>query len=482
MDLKEYASYDATGLAGLVRQGDVQAKELAMLAAEAVEKTNPELNAVIEIYRDRVEDLDETSLPDGPFRGVPFFLKDLGPRQKGRRQDGGSRLTAGYVADYSAFLTTQIEKAGLNIMGRTTCPEFGVTGTTESILTGATTNPWDTSRIAGGSSGGSASIVAAGVVPMAHSNDGGGSTRLPAAICGNVGMKHSRGRISYSPDGCDLSFPLFSDGVNAHTVRDIAGFLDAVQGPAPGEPIVFCKPDRSFLEEVARDPGQLKIAFCAGDWGRFPMHTDIAAEIHRIAKLCQDAGHIVEEAMPPLDYQRYPALFRAIWCIDIAAMLDAEAEHMQRQVSTDTVEPITLKMYEEGRHASAAERLGISFEMSTISRQLGEFFETYDILLTPVVSRDTPKLGSDFTLLNENQSLDDWFENGLGLIPYTPLNNLTGTPAISLPLGTGPNNMPMGAHFMAPIGRDDRLLNLAGQLERISPWLDRRPGVHVTTR
>ena len=180
MRLDEYCTYDATGLAELVRQGDVTAKELATVAAEGVEKLNPTLNAVIEVFHDRVGDLDESSLPDGPFRGVPFFLKDLGPRQKGRRQDSGSRLTEGYVADYSAFLTEKIGQSGLNIMGRTTCPEFGITGTTESILTGATCNPWDTSRIAGGSSGGSAAIVAAGIVPMAHANDGGGSTRIPA--------------------------------------------------------------------------------------------------------------------------------------------------------------------------------------------------------------------------------------------------------------------------------------------------------------
>lgn len=481
MNLDEYCSFDATGLAELVRKGEVQAKELALLAAAGVEKVNPALNAVIEVFHDRVADLDEASLPDGPFRGVPFFLKDLGPRQKGRRQDGGSRLTQGYVADYSHFFTEKIEQSGLNIMGRTTCPEFGVTGTTESILTGATSNPWNTSRIAGGSSGGSAAIVAAGVVPMAHSNDGGGSTRIPAAICGNVGMKHSRGRISYAPDGCDISFPMFSEGVNAHTVRDVAGFLDAVHGPAPGEPIPFCKPDRPFLEEVSREPGQLKIALCSGDWGPIPMQAEVAAEIRRIAKLCEDAGHIVEEAIPELDYERYLQAFRDIWCIDIAFMLDMEAEHMQRRVSADTLEPMTLKIYESGRTASAAQRLMVTVELHAMTRGLGRFFESYDIMLTPTLARETPKLGSAFNLLHEEMSLEDWFTNALALMPCTALNNMTGTPAISLPMGKDPNGMPLGAHFMAPIGREDRLFNLAGQLERIAPWVDQRPGLHVSS-
>jgi len=481
MNLDEYSSFDATGLAELVSKGDVSAKELAQLAAAAVDKVNPELNAVIEVFADRVDTLDESSLANGPFKGVPFFLKDLGPRQKGRRQEGGSRLMKGYVADYSSFLTEQIERAGLNIIGRTTCPEYGVTGTTESILTGATGNPWDTGKIAGGSSGGSAAITAAGVVPMAHSNDGGGSTRIPASICGNVGMKHSRGRISYSPEGCDLSFPLFSDGVNTHSVRDMAGFLDAVMGPAPGEPIPWAKPERPYVDEVNRDPGKLRIAMCSEQWGPIPISKHIAAQTQKVAELLADAGHTVEEAAPAIDYEAYLKVFHRIWVIDISAMLDYEAELMGREVSVDTIEPMTLNMYEAGKNATAAERLGIAGFMSHVGRQLGAFYEDYDLLLTPVMTSDTPALGSPFNLVQENQTLEEWFENAFTLIPITPLNNFTGTPAMSLPLCQDSNGMPLGAHFMAPMGREDRLFNIAGQLEQIAPWIDRRPPVHVTS-
>lgn len=481
MNLEEYSRYDATALAELVKDREVSAKELAQLAAQGVTIVNPALNAVIEVFDDRVDDLDENSLPGGPFHGVPFFLKDLGPRQKGRRQEGGSRLMKGYVADYSSFLTEQIERAGLNILGRTTCPEYGVTGTTESILTGATANPWDTARIAGGSSGGSAAIVAAGVLPMAHSNDGGGSTRIPASICGNVGMKHSRGRISYAPEGCDLSFPLFSDGVNAHTVRDVAGFLDAVMGPAPGEPIPFCSPERPYIVEASREPGKLRIAVCKDRWGPIAYDKVIANETARVAKLCEDAGHIVEQAAPPIDYEQYLHVFKRIWCIDISAMLDYEAGEMGRSISMDTVEPTTMQMYEAGKGASAAERLGISSVFSMASRQLGAFYEQFDLLLTPVMAQSTPPLGSQFNLVQEGLSLDEWFENAFQLIPITPLNNFTGTPAISLPMGKDGNGMPLGMHFMAPIGREDRLFNIAGQLEQISPWVNERPGVHVTS-
>ena len=482
MRLDEYTEFDATGLAELVRNGEVSAKELALLAAEGVEKVNPQLNAVIEVFNDRIDGLDEATLPDGPFSGVPFFLKDIGPRQKGRRQECGSRLMQGYVADYSSFLTEQMERAGLNILGRTTCPEFGITGTTESILTGATRNPWDPSRIAGGSSGGAAAITAAGVVPMAHSNDGGGSTRIPASVCGNVGMKHSRGRTSYAPEGCDLSFPLFSDGVNAHTVRDVAGFLDAVHGPAPGEPIPFVQPARPYVEEVLREPGRLRIAVCTSRWGPIVFNPGIASETARIAKLCEGAGHDVEEAAPPIDYEQYLQVFTRIWSIDIAVALEADARLMQRAVSSDTVEPMTLQLYEAGRSATAEERLGITTAMSATSRQLGAFFEDYDVLLTPALAQPTPSLGSPFNLVTEGQTLDEWFENAFNLIPMTPLNNFTGTPAVSLPLCKDPNGMPLGMHFTAPIGREDRLFNLAGQLEGIAPWIGERPDLHVASR
>ncbi len=481
MKLDEYVQYDATGLAELVRKREVGATELAQLAAAGVEKVNPALNAVIETYADRIDDLDESTIPDGPFRGVPFFLKDLGPRQQGRRQEAGSRLMKGYVADYSSFLTEQIERAGLNILGRTTCPEYGVTGTTESILTGATANPWDTSKIAGGSSGGSAAITAAGVVPMAHANDGAGSTRIPASVCGNAGMKHSRGRISYMPDGCDLSFPLFSDGVNTRSVRDMAGFLDAVMGPAPGEPIPWATPERPYIEEVDRDPGRLSIALCGERWGPFRFSAHIAGEMQALAKALEGAGHIVEEAAPDIDYEAYLHNFQRIWVIDIAAMLDYEAQSAGRKISADTVEPMTLKMYEKGRHATAAERLGVSAAMSVIGRQLGAFHEQYDLLLTPVMGADTPPIGSPFNLVQEGQTFEEWFHNVCRLIPVTPINNLTGTPAVSLPLCKDSNGLPFGAHFIAPMGREDRLFNIAGQLEKILPWADRRPPVHVTS-
>lgn len=481
MNLEEYCTYDATGLAELVRNGDVSAKELAELAFAGVEKVNPQLNAVIEVFKDRAETLDESTIPDGPFTGVPFFLKDLGPRQKGRLQEAGSRLMKGYVADYSSFVTEKMELSGLNIMGRTTCPEYGLTGTTESFLTGPTTNPWNTKKIAGGSSGGSAAITAAGVVPMSHSNDGGGSTRCPASICGNVGMKHSRGRISYAPEGCDLLFPIFSEGVNARTIRDLAGFLDAVMGPAPGESVPWCRPERPYVEEAIREPGKLKIAVCLDRFGPVHYEKQVAAEMGRVANLCAEAGHIVEEAAPEMDYERYYEMFKRIWVTDISLQIDYEAQLMSRPISDETLEPMTLQMYEAGKSATVADRLQVNASMSAAARQLGMFYEQFDLLLTPVWAQPTPSLGSGFNLAQEDQTLGEWFDNAFQLIPVTPLNNFTGTPAISLPLARDSQGLPLGMHFMAPMGREDRLFNLAGQLEKIAPWRDKIPPVHVSS-
>ena len=480
MKLAEYCEFDALGLAELVERGEVSPRELAELAAEAVSALNPQINAVIEVWADRVSGLDEDSIRPGPFRGVPFFLKDLGPKLEGRRQEAGSRLMRGHVAQYTHFFTEKLMESGLNLIGRTTCPEFGVTGTTESALTGATANPWDLQRIAGGSSGGSAAVVAAGIVPMAHANDGGGSTRIPASICGNVGLKHSRGRISYAPEGCDLSFPLFSEGVNARSVRDVAAFLDAVHGPAPGEPIMFCPPKRPFLEEARRDPGRLRVALCTDHWGRFPVHPDIAAEISRVAELCESAGHHVEITEPTLDFAQYEQAFKGIWCTDVAALLSYEAMQLGKELTVETLEPVTLKMFQRGMSVSGTERVMFTGAMHELARQLGDFFESFDVLLGPTMAQPTPRLGSPFNLQHGDQDLDDWFDHALGLLPITPINNITGTPALSLPLCTEPCGLPLGAHFMAPVGREDRLLNLAGQLERMAPWAHRRPPVHVS--
>jgi len=256
MNLREYAQYDGLGLAELVRKKEVTPRELAELASQAVEKINPKINGVIETYTDRIESLgDEADNPDAPFAGVPFFLKDLGATEGGRKQEMGSRLAKGNVADHDSFLTQRFKEAGVSILGRTTTPELGFAPTTESILTGKTRNPWNLERIAGGSSGGSSASVAAGIVPISHASDGGGSIRIPAACCGLVGLKPSRGRVTWGPSLDEALNGMALEFAVSRTVRDTAAMLDAVCAPASGDPFIIIQPERPYIEEVGAPGG-----------------------------------------------------------------------------------------------------------------------------------------------------------------------------------------------------------------------------------
>ena len=478
MNLGEYSQFDALGLAELVRTGEVSPRELGQLALDGVEKVNPNLNAVIEVHRDRVEALDESTLPEGPFRGVPFMLKDLGATEAGRKCENGSRLTKGAVSEGDCHLVSQFKRAGLNLMGRTTTPEFGLTATTESTLTGDTANPWNPGRIAGGSSGGSAAIVAAGALPMAHANDGGGSTRIPAGINGLVGLKTSRGRISYGPDGNDLMYPIFSDFAVTRTVRDSAALLDAVSGPMPGEATFYRQPERPYVEELTQPPGKLRVGLCA-DFGQFRAHPEASEQLAQTGRLLESLGMVVEEAVPDIDFEEFWQLAQDAWLLQLGPMLDEAAEAQGRALGVDTLEPTTVALLDKSRQLGLADQTRIYSWFNRISRQLGQFFTRYDLLLTPTTASPTPNLGT--IDIKRPKSVDQYFSENFGYIPYTVLNNFTGTPAICLPLTQWSDGMPAGMHFMAPIGEEGRLIRLAAALEQAAPWADRRPQIHVAS-
>jgi len=478
MNFSEYCKYDALGLGELVRKGEVTAKELAETALAGIEKVNPELNAVIEVYRDRIDELDEADIADGPFKGVPFLIKDIAAMQKGRKCEQGSRLFKGFVADHDSEFVRRFKDAGLNSIGRTSCPEMGSTICTETALYGITRNPWNPGRTPGGSSGGSGAIVAAGAVPMAHANDGGGSTRIPASMNGLVGLKCSRGRMSYAPDGNDHLFPLYSDLVVSHSVRDTAAALDAIAGPAPGEAALYLPPQRPFLQVMGRPTGKLRTALAANNWGTYQQAPDVAAEMKRIGALLETMGHEVVDDAPPIDFEQLFEVFLNMWIVLIAMDIDATAKALDRPISDETLEPGTLKLYEYGMaNASLAEYLAGIAHSNTVSRQLGQFFTTCDLILTPTISQPVPEVGSysmDFT------DAKAFLENVLRVIPYTPLNNFTGTPAISVPLCRTDDDMPLGAHFMAPMGGEATLIRLAAALEEAAPWDGAIPKIHVS--
>ncbi len=474
MNVEEYVSYDALGLAELVTKGEVTGDELSALARQAAEQVNDSLNAVVG-YVD-YDHVGETA-GDARFVGVPIFLKDLGASIAGVKQEMGSRFTSGYVPSYTAHFAEQMLKAGFNVIGRSTCPEFGLTLTTESLAHGRTCNPWNTDYITGGSSGGSAALVAAGAVPLAHTNDGGGSTRIPASICGNVGLKTSRGLVSLAPIMNDVTGPLIAEGCNSRTVRDTAAFLDAVVGPASGEGTIYHEPEISFLESLKEAPRKYCIAVSLDDWGGGAMDPVIRAEVERIAETLRGMGHQVDEATP--DVVKGNAIaeaFKPLWFVLAEGTVKQLAPLTNRVAGPETLEPTTLEMVAAGSKISAFEHSSAIGLSNVVSRQLGLFFNDWDLLLTPTLNQATPKLDSKVTL-HSGASLDDWYQAALTVVPHTPMANLSGIPAISVPCGIGPNDLPLGMHFFAPMAGEVELLDIARQLEEAEPWIGRRPEI-----
>jgi amidase len=480
----EWTRHDALGLAVLVRDGQVTPRELAQQAAAGIAAVNPRLNAVIEVFADRVEGLDERQLGDGPLRGVPFAWKDLGSGERGRLQESGSRLLAGFRMPHDTVIAQRVRRAGLVPLARTTTPEFGFTMQTESTLTGITRNPWSLGHTPGGSSGGAAALVASGVLPMAHASDGGGSIRIPASFCGNVGLKSSRGMITLAPEGDHLIASIVCELVNSRSVRDTAAALDLMFGAAPGEAFAFPEPERPFLDEVGRPPGRLRIAVASGAFGSITPTPEIAAETNRVAKLLEGLGHHVELRAPQIDYDAYLRAFITIWIAGAGGQVAGVEATTGRKGGAENLEPIVWLAVQAARKMGALEYTSALAVQSATSRALGAFFEGCDVLLTPTVAREAPAVGSRATLMQTDLTLDAWFAGVMQIVPYTPLCNFTGVPAISLPLaelrGSGEGAMPLGMHFIAPMGEDARLLRLAAQLEEAAPWKDRRAPVHVT--
>lgn len=478
MSLAEYSQYDGLGLAELVRSKEVTAEELARIAAAAVAETNPQLNAVIEIWRDRVEEYDAEANLDGPFGGVPFFIKDLGVSEAGRLQEWGSRLFRGNVAAETSELAKKFKRAGMNMMGRTTCPDNGFTFQSESVLHGRTHNPWNLDRIAGGSSSGSGAAVAAGVVPMASASDGGGSTRIPASICGLVGLKPSRGRLSMAPFSAEPLIPEGVEGVVTRTVRDTAVLFDHISGSEVGEFMHASPPTRPYALELA-DPSKYRIAVSLDAWGPYDAPPHIKAEVEKTAHLLEEMGHEVVQATPSLDFEAFYEAFTLHW---IGHTLEFEDVAEESGASLeDGLEPMLYQHVVKARQYSLRQWLAKEHTLIKVTRDLDAFFREndFDLALTPVMAIDTPPFDTLYGLNHADMALEEWIASEFGAIPYTPLCNATGVPAISLPLAQDGNGLPLGMHFFGQWGSEDKLINLAAQLEQARPWIGNKPSVHV---
>lgn len=474
MKSSEYASFDATALADLVRGKQVKPIELVDAAIERIEQLNPTLNAVVTPMFEQARNAAAGKLPDGPFTGVPYMLKDLAASYGGVRLTMGSSFLRNFVPAHDTELVARLKRAGLIVVGKTNTPELGILPTTEPRLFGPSRNPWDTSKTTGGSSGGSAAAVAAGMVPMAHANDGGGSIRIPASCCGLFGLKPTRARNPLGPDLGDMYSGLVVEHAVTRSVRDSAALLDATAGPDAGDPYWAPPPVRPFVQEVGAGPGKLRIAFTTTAATGVKVHQDCISAVRDAASLCAGLGHEVEEAAPQVNGQLLTQAFMVLWSGGCAWTIDGLGLATGQKPSPDQFEPLTWALYEMGQKQSASAYLLSLTLLQRISRDVARFFLKYDVLLTPTLGEPPVPLGA-FDSPPENPLLG--LVRAAEFVPFTPIANATGQPAISVPLFWNAAGLPVGAHFIGRFGDEATLFRLAAQLELARPWAGRSPKV-----
>lgn len=492
MTFEEYRQYDALGLAALVRTKAVHPNELLETALARLVEVNPKLNAIIELFPDRARQQMAGIQQDSPFYGVPFLIKDLLMELAGTPYRMGSRAMGDFQSKENSWAATILEEAGLLIFGKTNLPEFGLTVTTEPERFGATHNPWNLAHSPGGSSGGSAVAVASGIVPMASGGDGGGSIRIPAANCHIFGLKPSRGRISFAPLHGEIWNGAVVDGCLSRSVRDSAAYLDLFSRTVPGEPFKISPPERPFLEEVQSTPKPLKIAYFSEHPYGAP-HPDVLKVLEETIVRLRSAGHTVTEIPLPYDKTVFTELQTYLVATETAADLNVIGHERGRPVKPYEVEPSTFLLASIGRKLSAAKFVEAKRKWNALSRKMGELHTQYPVLLTPVLAQPPAPLGAlsptrseeiAVRLLNRlglshmvqyGNALEKMAEKLFSYTPYTPLANLTGQPAMSVPSGFSQAGLPIGCMFTAAIGDEATLFRLAGQLEQIRPWFDERP-------
>jgi amidase len=489
----EYARYDGLGLAELIRRQEVSAAEVCEAAIERIEQVNPAINAVVrpmfDIGRSRLAE----PLGDGPFAGVPFLLKDLLSAYAGVPMTCGSRVLKNYIPSHDSELVRRYKRSGVVILGKTNTPEFGLVAFTEPELFGPTRNPWNTGRTPGGSSGGSAAAVAAGMVPIAGGGDGGGSIRIPASYCGLFGLKPSRGRVPTGPDFSELWQGAVQEHVLTRSVRDSAAMLDAIQGADCGAPYVIAPPARLYIEEVGRDPGRLRIAFSTAGLIECPLHPECEKALLQTAILLERLGHTVEEAAPDLDGRELAQSYLRMNLGEIAADIDEIGRAFGRAVTRKDVEAATWTLGVMGHFESAFAMAAARRAWGRAGRAMGRFHERYDLFLTPTVAQPPAGIGALKPsaleaaalkavnalrlerLLHKSGLIEKLAMENFARTPFTQLANLTGQPAMSVPLHWSADGLPLGVQFIAPIGDEATLFRLAAQLESEKPWFDRRP-------
>jgi amidase len=493
----EYLARDATGLAELVRTGEVTPAELLDIALARIAALNPALNAVVRLMEDDAR-RDAARAPAGTFRGVPFLAKDLISMYAGHPTSAGSRLLAEHVVDHDSELVRRVRATGVTVVGKTNLPEWGLTPFTESELWGSCRNPWATDRTPGGSSGGSAAAVASGMVPLAGGGDGGGSIRIPASCCGLFGLKPTRARTPTGPDVGLLWRGATVEHVLSRSVRDSAAMLDATHGPDAGAPWEIAPPRRPFLAEVGEDPEILRIAWTTEPTLGSSVHPDCVAAVEDAVALLADLGHHLVEARPAVDGPAFARSFLLAVAAELAADLADAVDLVKRRPRRAELEPVTWAMALLGKSVSASKYALALRTMERAGRSVGAFFTDHDLLLTPTLAAPPPRIGELAPSGAENALLralgmlgsgrliaaagllDRMAGEAFEWIPWTPIYNATGQPAMSVPLHWNAEGLPIGVHFVGRFGDEATLLRLASQLENARPWFGRLPDLART--
>jgi amidase len=471
MRFEEYRTHDAVSLAGLIAKRQVSAEEVLETAIARAEHVNPAINAIVHKQYEQARKAVAAGLPEGPLKGVPYLLKDLGFFQTGEPATFGSSLFKDFVADHETAYVTRCKKAGLVFMGRSSSPEFGLNPNTEPRLYGSCHNPWNLEHSAGGSSGGAAAAVAAGILPAAHATDGGGSIRIPAAQCGLFGLKPSRGRVSMAPDAGEGWGGLSAGHVVSRSVRDSARMLDCTAGMEPGDPYTAPMPERPFLEAVTRPLRRLRIALMLKDHRGAELHAECLQAVQHAAKLCASLGHVVEEADPNLDMVALRPMNARISAANIARSCHLRWKVLGREPNADDVETGTWAVYRRGLKVSGIEYVEAIAAAHAAGRRMAAFLTSYDVILSTTLAGPPPKLG----YFDQNGDIETFTKRVTEYLSVTPLHNATGTPAMSVPLHWTADGLPIGVHFAGRYGEEATLFGLAAQLETAQPWFDRVP-------
>ena len=467
---------DAIDQAALVTRGEATPSELLEAAIERIERIDPVLNAVTIRWFDHARETAAGDVPAGPFRGVPFLIKDLFATYAGQRISNGNVALKeiGYVASVDTTLVSRYKAAGLVIAGRTNSPELGSVPTTEPVAWGATHNPWDTTRTPGGSSGGAAAAVAAGMVPFAHASDGGGSIRIPASCCGLVGLKPSQGRITFGPERDESGLGV--EHCVSRTVRDTAALLDATHGPGVGDTVTAPAPSRPYVQEVGADPGRLRIGLLDHHAQGGHVDDECVLAVRDAAALLESLGHEVQHAWPDaLEDTTLGSKFGALWSTNMGTARTRFEDLIGRPMTEDEFEPMNRAQADFAAHFSAIEYSMAQTAIAQFRRRMhGWWASGWDLLLTPTLAEVPLPLG---TIANDPANPLSALARAGQFVPFTPPFNTSGQPAISLPLHWTPQGLPVGVQLVAAYGREDVLMRIAGQLEQASPWAHRRPNI-----